>query len=305
MKSFKALIRREYWEHRGAFVITPLALAAVFASLMLVAAVTGGNIRVNHGDEFSLSRNMPQLVEKFDSLDDEQRSMGVQAALYTPLAIFGFVMFLISLRFCLNSLYDERKDRSILFWKSMPVSDTKTVLSKLVALVFLVPIAYTLVVLIFQIFMLLYGTVLSWIGGSSGMLLWTSSNLFAVVFNSLCSLIITSLWFAPLWGWLMLASAWAKRAVFLWASLPIVAVIVAEGWILNTTRFGEVIGRHIVTGFSIINANLGKVLDEHDFVNAIQTPLEAIGYVDFWVGLAMASGFIGAAIYIRRFRDES
>ena len=306
MKTFKALIKREFWEHRGGMFTAPLIMAAAFAALMILGGFTGDSFIIDGEHRIDFSKHLAEGVQKFENMPDGIRDKGVQMGLYGPVVIFGFVALIISLFFALGSLYDERKDRSILFWKSLPVSDTMTVISKFVAITIGVPVCYFVVITAFQIFELLYFTVVWWFGGASGLSLWASSNLFGVMFNTLFAMIIASLWLAPLWAWLMLASAWAKRVAFLWGALPLIMVIVAEGWIFRTTNFAEMLGMRVADGFAIQNSNLhftaGGDLFEHGVVSS---SMETLVSGEFWIGLVVAAIFLAGAIYTRRFRDES
>lgn len=306
MNSFKALVKREFWESKGSMLYTPAAIAAFFAFVMLVGSLTGDAfINTDHGS-FSLFDKLPSAFEELEAVGSEERSKFVQIGLYAPRVFFGFVMFVICLFYCLGSLYDERKDKSILFWKSLPVSDTSTVLSKFVAVVVLTPVLYFAVTAIFQVFLLVFGTVLAWFSGSSGMILWSSSNLFGVLFNGFFSLLVATLWLAPLWAWLMFASAWAKKVAFLWGTLPIFLIAIAEGWIFHSSRFIEMVGERIARGFTVLNSEMhflvGQDMFDKDYVAHWY---EVLADGSFWGGLVVAAVFLAGAIYTRRFQDES
>jgi len=305
VNSFKALVKREYWEHKGAMFYTPAIMAAVFAGLMILGALTGDHITVNSGHGFSIIDHLPQAMEQFENLGEEERSKGVQIGLYGAIVLFGFVMLIVSLFYALGSLYDERKDRSILFWKSLPISDTATVLSKFLAVTFVIPVFYSAIIAAFQLFLLLFATVAAWFGGSSGIAIWASSNLFGVIFNSFFAIVTASLWLAPLWAWLMFASSWAKKVAFLWGTLPIFMIVVAEGWIFQTTRFIEIVGDRIANGFVILNSNMHYMVGGDMFEIDVQRWYEVFGNIEFWVGLIVSGIFLAGAIYTRRYRDES
>ena len=305
MRTFKALVKREYWEHKGAIVRTPLIMAAIFAALMILGALTGDSIVVDGNQRMSFSSHLPEAVDKFEQMPEGSRTETMKIALFAPSMIFGGVMLVISLFFALGSLYDERKDRSILFWKSLPVSDTETVLSKFVAIAILVPVSYFVVISMFQVFLLMYATVGAWFVGNSGLTFWLSSNLFSVFFNSLLSLVVASLWLAPIWGWMMLASAWAKKVAFLWAALPIVVITAAEGYLFHTTRFIEMAAFRVADGFAIANSSMHFATGGDLFDVDVMTWSKVFGNSEFYIGLLVAAGFLAAAIYTRRFRDES
>lgn len=303
-KSFKALVKREYWEHRGAMFYTPAIMAAVFAGLMILGAITGGSMQVND-HSFSLMEHLPQAMEQFEQLEEDERSDGVQIFLNAPLVLFGFVMFIVSLFYALGSLYDERKDRSILFWKSLPISDTETILSKFIAVSVLIPLFYFLVISAFQLFLLFYTTVGAWFGGNSGVTIWASSNLFGVLFNSLFSLIVASLWLAPIWSWLMLASSWAKKVAFLWGTLPIFMISIAEAWVLHSSNFIEMVGERIANGFAILNSNMHFLAGGDMFDVQVMRWYEVFATMEFWAGLVVSAIFLAGAVFTRRHRDES
>ena len=119
---------------------------------------------------------------------------------------------------------------------------------------------------------------MAWFGGSTGVTIWASSNLFGALFNGLFSLIVASLWLAPLWGWLMLASSWAKKVAFLWRTLPIFMISVAEGMIFHSSNFIEMVGVRIA---------------------------EVFASMEFWAGLVVSAIFLAGAVFTRRHRDES
>lgn len=305
VSSFKALVKREYWEHRGAMLITPAAIAAFFAVIMILGVLTGDRIIVNEGHTFDFSQHLPKAVEEFERLDPEDRTQGVQIGLYAPRVLFSFVMLVIGLFYCLGSLYDERKDRSILFWKSLPVSDTATVLSKFFTVSLLIPAFYFVVTALFQLYLLVFATVGAWFGGSLGGSIWGASNLFGVLFNSLFSLIVASLWLAPIWAWLIFASSWAKKVAFLWGILPIFLVTIAEGWIFQTSSFLQMVGERIAGAFVILNSNLNRLVGNDMFDEHSADWWNAFSETEFWYGLIVSSVFLAGAIYTRRFRDES
>ena len=306
MRTFKALIKREFWEHKGGMYWTPLIMAGFFAGLMILSALTGGEtIRID-GGELDLSAKLSEAVSKFDNMHEDYRDKIIRFGLFIPAAIFGLVSLIISLFYALGSLYDERKDRSILFWKSLPISDTITVMSKLVAITIVVPLCYFAAIIVFQLFELIYMTVVWWFGGSVGGAWWTSTNLFGVWWNTLIALIVASLWLAPLWGWLMLASAWAKRVAFLWGIIPIILIAATEGYFFHSMNFIETIWVRIGKAFSIQNSNLHFNAGGEMFgTEILMTAGDALSSNDFWIGLVLCAVFVAGAIYTRRFRDES
>jgi len=304
-KTFQALIKREYWEHRGAMLITPLSIAAFFAVLMLLG-IFNNNVTFSTNDfQINFFEHLPKMAEKFDNANFEEQTKIVHAGLYTPMIFFGFVMLVISFFYTLGSLYDERKDRSILFWKSLPISDTSTVLSKFVAVCVLVPVLYFAVIVLFQLYILLFATVAAWFSGSSGISFWAASNLLSVIFNTLMTLIVVSLWLAPIWAWLMFASSWAKKVAFIWGTLPILLISIAEGYLFRSSNFIDMVGERIGNGFVILSYNTKILFDDHKFDIGTGNWYQTFGNMEFWIGLIVSAVFLAGAIYTRRHRDES
>lgn len=305
MNSFKALIKREFWEHKGSIFISPLAIAIILAGLMLIEGVFGFE-QMSHDDKgVNYTKDLSSIAVHLENMTEEQTGKVIQLALYAPTLLFGGIMLVISLFYALGCLYDERKDRSILFWKSLPISDSATVLSKFVSICIMVPVLYFGILALFQIFLLLYATVSAWFMGYLGIKIWTSSNLLSVLFSSFFSLMIASLWMAPLWGWFMLASSWAKKVPFLWAGAPILIISLAEGWLFNSSNFIHMIGSRIAQGFIIQNSNI-HLLSEGEVFDVSGVPwYEILANTEFWLGLIVASLFIIATIYTRRYRNES
>jgi ABC-2 type transport system permease protein len=282
-------LRRELWENRWIY-IAPLAVAAV----LLVAFLIGIIALPGH------------RMTKVLALDPAKQ----QAAIQLPYDIAeGLIMaaaFFVGLFYCLEALHGERRDRSILFWKSLPVSDLTTVLSKAAIPVVLLLLSFVVTVLT-QFIMLLLSTVAAWGSGLSAAPLWTQLSLFQRSVMLLYHLLtVHLLWYAPIYGWLLLVSAWARRAVFLWAVLPPLAIGFAEKIAFNTSHFGAWLLYRFsgpeAFNFSTspgLSAQAGGVsmtgmtsLDPEKFFS---TP-------GLWVGLIVAAAFLFAAVRLRRYR---
>ena len=131
--------------------------------------------------------------------------------------------------YLLDALHGERKDRSVLFWKSMPVSDTTTVLSKLfTGAGQSAPAIVIAVTIVTQIVVLLLASVILMIGGATRAAIWGNLQLFQVTIALVYGQIASALWYAPMAAWLLFVSSWAKRVPILWAVLTPVAVVLFE-----------------------------------------------------------------------------
>jgi ABC-2 type transport system permease protein len=214
------------------------------------------------------------------------------------LLIMG-ITFLVALFYCLDALYGERRDRSILFWKSLPVSDTATVLSKASIPIVVVPLfAFALTVAMQLLMLVLISAVIQGTGVTAGML-WNQLSLFHgwhVLFIHLVT--GHGLWYAPLYAYLLLISAWARRAPFLWATLPLVAVGGAEKIAFNTSYFAAVLAGRIAGGPSVDGASAGTNMDA-------MTPFtltQMVSSPGLWLGFLVAAAFLAGAIRLRHHR---
>lgn len=285
------LVRRELWEHREIW-IAPL----VVASLIILSTLAGAIAGLGH-----LSYGL--------SGDDASRQGALAVSLVAmsaPLYItMGFVVFF----YVLDSLYTERRDRSILFWKSLPVSDTTTVLSKLLVALVLVPIGVFLVGVITDLVVAAIVEIrLATLDAGS---IWDTVVWLKVRLSMLMGLVILALWYAPVVGWLLLVSAWARRNVFLWAVLPPLIAMLLERFIFETHyvaawlgyRLGGV-GRHFLAenDFSSLWKD-GQLSNEH--LTVMVGGLRALASVDLWLGVVAAAAFVLVAVQIRRYRDDT
>ncbi len=218
--------------------------------------------------------------------------------------------------YLLDALQGERKDRSVLFWKSMPVSDTTTVLSKLFTALVVSGGIVVVVSIATQLALLLLLTVLMLIGGANPLPIWGNLELLQMVIAVIYwQMIAMVLWYAPVAAWLLLVSAWAKRATFLWAVFVPLAVVAVERVAINTHRVQDMLSYRlndpVLTAFIRNSRGAGLVVDD-DGVRGTGVPggvFEAIDPVGFlsnpwvWVGLVVAAGLVAATIWMRRYRE--
>ena len=275
-------LQRELWENRSIY-LAPLAAAAVFLFGFLVSMI-------------NLRRRIPGAWP----LDPaEQRH--VLAVPYEVAA--GLIMgtaFIVGVFYSLDTLYGERRDRSILFWKSLPVSDLTTVLSKLAIPLAILPLLSFVITIATQLIMLLL---------SMAMLLGSGVNIATLLIQvpflhvSLVLLYhlvtVHGLWYAPIYGWLLLVSAWAPRAPFIGAFLPPFVIYVVEKIVFNTSYFLAML-KYRLAGpeASTSMAPGGTLINEM----AALTPAQFFSTPGLWIGLAIATVFLAAAVRLRRHR---
>ena len=274
-------VRRELWESRSIY-IAPLAVAAVFLFGFMITAT------------FHLQDKMRAAM----ALDPvKQHKLIEQPYDFAALVVMG-TTFVVAVFYCLDALHGERRDRSILFWKSMPVSDLITVVSKASIPLLVLPLLAFAITVVTQLIMLLLSTVVLLGSGLSVSTLWSHVSFFQMSLALLYHLLVVhGLWYAPIFGWLLLVSAWARRTPFLWAALPPLAIGVVEKIAFNTSHFAAMLG-HIISGGTADAASAGDSMS----MGALTAghPLSA---PSFWVGLAFAAACLAAAVRLRRNRE--
>jgi len=207
---------------------------------------------------------------------------------------------LVGAFYCLDALYGERRDRSVLFWKSLPVSDATTVLSKASIPLIVLPLIAFAVAVITQLIMLLLSSAVLLASGVSVATLWSRLSLPEMSLLLLYHLVtVHAIWPAPIYAWLLLVSAWARRTPFLWAVLPPAAIGVLEKVIFNTTHFASWLGNR-VSGGGLEAITPPDSFPTHPMTHL--TPGIFLSSPGLWIGLAMAAALLGGAIRLRRYR---
>jgi len=270
-------VRRELWENRSIY-IAPLAIAAVVLFGFLIATI---------------GRAM--------SMHDPARRAAVlgEPNNFVALLIMG-TAFIVGVFYCLDGLHGERRDRSILFWKSLPVSDLTTVLSKASIPLVVLPLLTFALTLATQWIMLLLSTAVLLGSGLSAATLWRQPSLFQMWLMLLYHLLtVHVLWYAPIYGWLLLVSGWARRAAFLWAALPWLAIGIVEKLAFNTSHFAAWVGYRFsgdAAGGSFTADNVSMDPLMH------LTPGKFLSTPGLWCGLAFFAVCIAAAVRLRRYQ---
>ena len=276
-------VRRELWENRSIY-IAPLAVAALILVGFLISTI-----------------HLPAKMRAALALDPmQQHELIAQPYTFAALLIMG-TTFIVAVFYCLDALHGERRDRSILFWKSLPVSDLTTVLSKItMPLVILPLIAFAFIVCV-QVIMLLMSGVNLLMHGMNPATTFAYFPVFQNWLVMLYGLVAIALWHAPIYGWLLLVSGWARRATFLWAVLPLIVIQIFEKITFDTHYFGKLV-QHRLMGFA--PHAFGFHGKGHPTIDSLVqlTPGRYLGSPDLWLGLLVAAGFLFAAIRLRRYR---
>ena len=306
---YVALIKRELWEHRSIFV-TPIVIASVVTLGTLTALVFVG--------EFQNELNL--AIFGAQNVAGETERKAVLTGLFLGSSwLFVLGLSVLTVFYALDSLYAERKDKSILFWRSLPVTDAETVVSKLLTALFVIPAIAIIGIMVTHLVNLVVTSL--WVttkGGDAGLLIWSSVSLFDNWFAMIIVLFAFAIWMSPFVGWFLFVSAWTKRSPLLMAFLPLVLIPMIEGIFLRSAHFAEAVwGRSALIPI-FAGIDMERFFDEDNPIRgAANMPEEMVSLlthldvgrfvtsVDTWIGIIVCGLLTTAAIYVRRYRDES
>jgi ABC-2 type transport system permease protein len=329
MNTMKWLLRREFWENKGSFFWAPAIVALV---ILLFVGGTMGYALATHGlGDSVVVVNGHQVTRAHvaNALPLEARMKIADVVANTYLAasapLFG-VLPVVVFFYCLGALYDDRRDRSILFWKSLPVSDRMTVLSKVFTALCVAPVITIAIGTAASMVMLLVGlTAASFSGLNLFSLVLSDSDFYLAPLRLIGLLPVYMLWAIPTVGWLLMVSAWARSKVFLWAvGIPLLALGLAQWTNFLMTKFmGVSLDLHKVV-HEVVARGLGGLLpgvwlpfskvSKEALIDEGQRTVSAGGVFaeswmtlmqpSVWVGVLAGAAMIYAAIRLRRWRDE-
>lgn len=275
-------VRREWWENSSIY-IAPLAVAGVILFGFLISIIH------------------PPVKMRAALADPAHQRAAIHMPYDIGAALIMGTIFIVGVFFCLDALYGERRDRSILFWKSLPVSDLSTVLSKASIPLAVLPLVAFATIVVTQLVMLLVSIVVLPRNGLTVAAVWAQLPLFKMWLALPYALAAMALWHAPIYGWLLLVSGWVRRATFLWAVLPLFAIGVIEKVAFNTTHFANLV-RYRLFGW------VTQALDPQAHSDALMDPLRALAPGRFlrtpglWLGLAVAAILLAVTVRLRRYR---
>jgi len=311
----KTLVRREFWENRSLWLV-PAVVAGILTvlSLYMVLAVIighpqpGGDMNGPVGMHFSMD-NLPD----FSNADDRAVTAFVRGSTFFLGFIFSTLMQIVVFFYLIDSLYAERRDRSVLFWRSMPVSDARTVLAKLATALIAVTVITFAVTVAFQVVLLVLQLILGAYLGVHPFVVLEYPGAFLLSWLLLAyALLVKALWYLPYYGWQMLASSWAKKVPFLWAVLVPLGIMFAEAWVFHTGHVAHVVFGHAANWMRLaFNFNPETVFqkggDAAAVVDNAMGPgnvLQLLASPELWIGTALAAVFVYGAIWLRRNRAE-
>lgn len=298
LRAFQTLLRREFWEHRSLWM-APLAVSCL---LLLSALFTHGALQID-------------ASEPSEWLDPRVKTVVFALAQWGLTIPHYLVMLLVSSMYLLDCLYAERKDRSVLFWKSLPVGDGATVSAKLCVACVVVPLQTFTLALVTDVLFTAIWDLRAVIGHSPELAVWDTVAFFKTQALMFCGLVISMMWYAPFFGCFLLASAWARRNVYLWVTvMPLLAIII-ERIAFGTHHISSLISYRstgIWRSLHLENALL-RSLTEVGQAAIVSIPAvydqvnirAAFNNIDLWLGLIVTAACAYAAICIRRYRDDT
>ncbi len=280
IRSFLWALRRELWESRWLY-LAPACLAAV-----IVAGFAAYAFR------------LPGQMATIASLDALRQRSAIVAPYDMVAGLMMVTGLLVGAIYCVDALYGERRDHSVLLWKSLPVSDGTTVLAKLVVPVVLLPLVVWAMTVAVHVVMLLISTAVLVAHGQEAALVWRQLRLVPTSVALLYHLVgVHGLFTAPLYAWLLLMSAWAPRAPFLWAFLPPVGVAFLERVALGTTRFADMLLSRLSGGVDSTQLRPGETMMD----SVARLPLSHfVGSPALWAGFAITALLLAGAARLRR-----
>ena len=329
MNALLAQVKREFWEHNTAFVITPLVIAGLLISVCLYVIIFEASPDSEFGTEFfdlneSMLNSGSRVAGDTDAGVDEyyidfstgervapedldQERLGnteyryvitgmLHATHFMFLVIMGFVLMF----YLLSTLHADRKDRSVLFWKSMPVSETRVVLAKFLVGALVVPAYVTVVAWVTEfVYLLMAMLFLVRIESDLWSQAWTGVDLVPIWFQQTKFLLWLGIWFLPLSAWLVFASAFARRSPFLVATVPFAVVIGFEALISGSWTIAALLGQQFET--------VGVQLSNYE--NTVEG--SPFGNIDLFLaesrmlaGVIIAAVLLPVSIWLRNHRFE-
>jgi ABC-2 type transport system permease protein len=282
-RAFAWSLRRELWEHR-AILYAPLAVAALVVIAMAFNA-----------------RGLREKAAAFAALAPDAQVAAVALPFGLAASTILLTGFVVAVFYCIDALYTERRDRSILFWKSLPVSDRTTVLAKFATATVVQPAIACAIAGAVLVVILLGGAAVLAAGGVAPGPLWARLPLLPLLVALVYGVAAHALWYAPIFAWLLLVSGWAKRAPLLWAVLPWIIAVAIERIAFGTRYVGALIAHRLSGALDAAFAPGAR----KEIVTSL-ADLDPVGFAatpGLWLGLAFAAACVVAAIRLRRVRE--
>jgi ABC-2 type transport system permease protein len=285
IRPFTWSVRRELWESRS-ISIGPLAGAGLVLFGYLITTF-----------------RLPHAVQAALSLPLEKQAAVLNRPLHISAAAIMFVALIVGVFYCLGALNNERRDRRILFWKSLPVSDLTAVLAKAAIPLLVLPLIVIAMTLATQLIMLIVGSAILLANGMGAATLWANFPLPRTTLGLIYIVFGTALWYAPIYAWLLMVSSWARRVPILWAVLPVLGLGIVERIAFDTMYIASLVAYRftgfITQGFPAPSHGKAPQVDQL----SAMAPEQLLSSPGLWLGLVVAAAFLAAAVWLRRWRE--
>lgn len=309
------LMRRELWESPVAFKWTPLIIAGFLIVVTLLMLLIG--MRVD--DQLIFTQDG---IRMFAGMDPEQKRLIVSGGLFSISALFHQIMYLVVLFYLAGSLYDDRRDRSILYWKSLPVSDRMTVASKILTACVLAPVTFLIGIMITQLGLLVIGSGLGLMAGINILTeVWLPANLPRQWTLLLYGSLVQGLWLLPIYGWLMFCSSWAPRLpILIAAAVPLLIGMFQHFWsffsnfrlpeynllVIMLERLGKGVMPASIEWQSIKQGgNTGMLQPSEDMLMSFGSVTRHLLSLEMWIGAAIGLLLLAGAVWFRKRATDS
>jgi ABC-2 type transport system permease protein len=324
IKTFTWLVKREFWEYRGSFFWAPLITAMVMIAISLMGLITAEVTAHQHGVSLN-GFDIGKITSAMSADDIDKLHAALDVSLLGMCFPIGIVLFFVLFFYGVGTLYNDRADRSVLFWKSLPFSDTETVLAKVAAVAVLAPTLAVVGMIVLQLGFLILMTGYALFHGVSALaLLWSPTHLITLWLHMIVRIPVNAVWALPSIGWLFMCSSFARSKPFLWAVMvPVVSGVIVT-WMNLMQSFSLASAwywKHIVARLLLslvpgswmwmdlspaslahLGNNPTEISDNILSLNALGAQLMS---PDLWIGAAVGAAMVVAAIYFRRKRVEA
>ena len=307
MNQLPILIKREFWEHRGTFIVLPAVTAGFFMALMLLVFTASSTEAVTvdldweeHESHESFDGQIETddvvgyALQRLQSIDPMQRINYFRAGLFGMTSPMFLILWFVIIFYLLSCLYEDRRDRSILFWKSLPVSDAMTVFSKLVTGMLVVPSIYLIAIVAIHcvgLLLLSFGTI-----GTDIPIwetIWQPASVMTTWLQLAALILFYSLWALPFYAWLMAVSAYAKSVPLVWAIGVPVAISILEWMFTDKSVVGPWIKNHM--------APVGILQEDRPLLEVVEHNFFSLEMVS---AIVVGCALLGLVIWLRGKADE-
>ncbi|WP_147306718.1 MULTISPECIES: hypothetical protein [unclassified Wenzhouxiangella] len=306
------LMRRELWESPGAFKWAPIIILGLILFFIVFGLILGS--RFDNEMAFTLD-----AIRQFADVPEDQKRLFVTGALFAVSGLFLQLLILVLLFYLSSCLYDERKDRSILFWKSLPISDSMTVGSKVLTAWLLAPAIYLLAAIVTQLLVLLIASGYGLMAGINPITeFWLPASLPRLWLVMALGLLVQGLWLMPIYAWLVFCSSWAPRVPILVAvAVPAAISLLQHAWSMLSSfslpqfNLGRIVLERLGSGLIPSNigwqvesrngqVDMGDVTFSEDVFMSFSNSLDFLLRPGMWIGLLIALALLAGAVWFRR-----